>query len=531
MASTFLLNKAPPPPRVLSSGGFLRQLARAATLVALLGLCALVHSFNMDAPPLARNDLALLQARQQARHRRSLIPSAERTRTIRADGQIRHGGQSLLPTQKSTTTDMASTSPMQRTFAGKHVYILSHELSVSGAPRVCTELARILLSAGARVSLATHPQSTASVDEMAHQVSSLIPDAKGLHLFADAPIDVASTADLVIVSTSIPLHVDWLRRFRDAYRSYPALTWWIHESSAVVSDYPHPKADAQAVVDIMSAQHPRVVNAVLFPSWSARTWWINQIAHTGRIPTVTRLPAVAAVMHWGLPSWRADKMHKTKADVRIRAVFRAQRGYGDDHFVFVALGTYAPHKGYAGIFKAFDLARKLCGPNLRLLTSGSMGKLDFDSPELAWVKEDKDVRLEKPTAAVPAFLAAGDAFISNTKAGGETWGLATLEALAMGLPSLISRAGGAIEMVDHGVTALMHDVADVARPKDDTEEEAPRLASHMCALAIDARLREHLGAAGQRLVSEQLNQAHIEEALVNTFAGLVQASAAWRSLS
>jgi len=492
-----------------------------------VGLCAIVQAFPGDASlrSLARSDFAQRQARRrESQHTASLgtvLPN-------RARGRAWDKGLTVGVAQPGDAN--AYSSPLQRTFAGKHVYILTHEISASGAPRVCTELALVLLRADAQVSLATYPSGKiTSVVEMASQVSALIPNATGLNLLTDAPLDVASTADLVIVATAVSWQAAWLRRFRNAYPSYPALVWWIHEGSAVMKVFP--ETDTRIAVDIISAQHPRVIDAVIFPSWATRTWWIDEIARSEKAVTVRTLPPVAAVVHWGVPSWRASKMSATRSDSSVRAESRAMRGYERKDFVFVVLGTFHPIKGYVGVFKAFDLARKACGPRLRLLASGTKDATNehlIFPPDLAWVREDSAVQLENITKAVPAFLAAGDVYISNTKAGGETWGLATLEALAMGLPSLVSRAGGSLEMVEHGVTALMHDVAKVTRPQDDTGEEIPQLAYHMCVLARDAELRDQIGTAGRELVTQRLNQAHIDEALVNTFAGLLQASAGWQ---
>jgi hypothetical protein len=152
------------------------------------------------------------------------------------------------------------------------------------------------------------------------------------------------------------------------------------------------------------------------------------------------------------------EMSAARSDLSVRAESRAMRGYEGTDFVFVVLGAFTPIKGYAGVFQAFDVARKACGPRLRLLASGIKGAtyetLIFP-PHLAWVKEDLAVQLEDPTTAVSAFLAAGDAYISNTKAGGETWGLATLEALAsMRLKHAVQppRVTGALDGAEHSKT-------------------------------------------------------------------------------
>lgn len=440
-----------------------------------------------------------------------------------------------MPTaQEGATSALRSndiTSPLQRAFSRKKVFILTHEISMTGAPRVCTELAAMLRQAGARVIIATHPGGTkaSSAEDMAHEVSGIMPSDAGLDLLTDAPTKVASTADLVIVSTMVPQQAAWLRRFREAYPTYPALTWWIHEGASSVNIFSSPPTEIHEAADIMAEHRPRIVDATVFPSWSTRSWWMEQIGRDGHPATVTRLPEAAAVIHWGLPKWRARQMDSARSNTTLRASSRARRSFQKDDFVFVVLGSFHPLKGYAGILKAFDVARKMCGPSLRIAFCGTPYNIDeLRAPELAWMIHDDAVWLESFTTDVPAFLAAGDAYISNTKAGGETWGLATLEALAMGLPVLASRAGGSTEMVEHNVTALMHDVANVVHIEDDTSQEVPQLAENMCALVKDGALRERLSSAGRQLVSSQLSQSKMEEAIVHTFAGMLHSSAVWR---
>ena len=72
----------------------------------------------------------------------------------------------------------------------------------------------------------------------------------------------------------------------------------------------------------------------------------------------------------------------------------------------------------------------------------------------------------------------------------EPLGQVVMEGLAAGLPVCASRAGGPAEILEHGVTGLLHEPGDV-----------PGLARHIERLAGDAQLRASLVAAGRPLVA------------------------------
>lgn len=93
---------------------------------------------------------------------------------------------------------------------------------------------------------------------------------------------------------------------------------------------------------------------------------------------------------------------------------------------------------------------------------------------------------------VPATLAGLDIFAALSVTDDESFGVAMLEASAMGLPVLATRVGGIPEVVEHGETGYL--VAPY-----DAEGAAARLVE----MAQDALLRERMGAAGRKLVEER----------------------------
>ncbi len=88
-------------------------------------------------------------------------------------------------------------------------------------------------------------------------------------------------------------------------------------------------------------------------------------------------------------------------------------------------------------------------------------------------------------ADVAPFYAAADCFVLPT--GYDTFSLATLEAMASGLPVIVSRAAGVSEHLRDGVDALvLQDASDVNT-----------LAAHLRLLADDQASRAQLGSAGR----------------------------------
>jgi glycosyltransferase involved in cell wall biosynthesis len=89
-----------------------------------------------------------------------------------------------------------------------------------------------------------------------------------------------------------------------------------------------------------------------------------------------------------------------------------------------------------------------------------------------------------PRERIAERYAAADVFVLPSY--NEGMSVATLEAMAAGLPTLVTRTGGAAELVAEGASGLMFDWADVAG-----------LAAHLRRLAEDRALARHMGQAAR----------------------------------
>ena len=435
--------------------------------------------------------------------------------------------------------------------AGLRVYLLTHELSLSGAPRVCVELAQLLQASGARVTLVVgegFDGSLPSDAELVARAGRLLGSAPAFAVRGDRvarggpwwqwwrslgwvgdswELQQAAAADVVVVSTAIPRHIAWLADFRALAPGHGGLLWWVHEGATVMGQFPphvtRAAADAQ--------QRPGLLNALVFPSHSTLAWWQGATAAlqaSGQLPPpppALSLPA-PAVVHWGWPAWRAQQPLPTGA---AAAQQRQALGLAPTDFVFLTLAAFTPLKGHPGIVRAFQRAQQLCGSGsssssgsgsgraLRLVLAGDNGRAE--APFFSLGAQDPAIQLLPPHSSPAALLGAADAYVSNTQGGGETWGLAILDALGSGTPVLASRTGAVGEMLEHGSTALLHSVGEGVSASG--VEEAEELAGNMCRVVGEEGLRQGLAARGRAHVALHFGQQQMEAQLVQALAALL----------
>jgi len=154
------------------------------------------------------------------------------------------------------------------------------------------------------------------------------------------------------------------------------------------------------------------------------------------------------------------------------------------------VGRVAPEKG-------LDRLRALVGvPGIRVMIVGDGPGMQETRRQLAPLRPAYLGQLGG--AELRTAYAAMDAFVHTGAE--ETFGQTLQEAAASGLPVVAPRAGGPIDLVDHGTTGLLFAVDDAS---------ALRLAIER--LAVDPGLRARMGEAGRRRVLGRSWPAMVEQ--------------------
>lgn len=158
---------------------------------------------------------------------------------------------------------------------------------------------------------------------------------------------------------------------------------------------------------------------------------------------------------------RADDARVSGAAADIRRSTGADSG----SVVFIFAGKLIEKKRPADFLRALAAAR-VRNVDARGLVVGS-GPLHNELDSLA---RQLDVPVTfagfRNQTEMPRYLAAADALVLPSD-GGETWGLVVNEAMACGLPALVSRAAGcALDLIEQAKTGYAFDVGDVGALAD-----------------------------------------------------------------
>jgi len=165
---------------------------------------------------------------------------------------------------------------------------------------------------------------------------------------------------------------------------------------------------------------------------------------------------------------------------------RQQLGWPEDCCLAGCLGNIRPAKDYPLLLEAAALLKGQ-GEDYRFVIAGQGEGELFDR----LLSRRKELGLEERVVFLgfnddPAgFLANLDLFVLPSSS--EGFSIATIQAMASGLPVVVTRSGGPEEIVSHAVTGWMVDVGD-----------APGLANGLRTLGKDPDLRQQLASAGRQ---------------------------------
>jgi sugar transferase (PEP-CTERM/EpsH1 system associated) len=179
-------------------------------------------------------------------------------------------------------------------------------------------------------------------------------------------------------------------------------------------------------------------------------------------------------------------------DVSVRARVRRELGLGEDEFCIGCVGNLIPVKDHITLLKAVDGLAK-CGLPWRLLIAGDgpeFSKLtEFVNSHSGW--KDRVTFLGR-SSSVPELLNAMDVYVSSSLTEGIS--NSVLEAMATGLPVVVTATGGNPEVVVDGESGLLFPVGDCLR-----------LADHLRSLEAQRELRIGLGQQALRRVRDEFS--------------------------
>jgi glycosyltransferase involved in cell wall biosynthesis len=218
---------------------------------------------------------------------------------------------------------------------------------------------------------------------------------------------------------------------------------------------------------------------------------LREAAHRHRVCNRRRSRVVGPGSYKGVDLERFNPQQRARG-----AAVRARHGIPADAVVFGFVGRLTRDKGLIELATAFSAAART-DPALLLLLVGGYEQRDRPPPDVvALLAAHPQVRNVGWQTDIPGYLAAMDVLVLPSYR--EGFPNTPLEAAAMGLPVITTDATGCRDAVRDGITGIRVPVRD-----------AEQLRAAMERLAGDAELRQRLGTAGRRWVTECFDQAQV----------------------
>ncbi len=185
-----------------------------------------------------------------------------------------------------------------------------------------------------------------------------------------------------------------------------------------------------------------------------------------------------------------DQTHfNSTAVAETREQLRWRYGFPPDAFIAITVGQLRPEKRQTDLIRAVA-ALVSRGLQIHALLVGEGSERGAIERCIADLGVGDRVQLVGAAAEVRPLLKAADTFVLTSTAV-ETFSNAALEAMAMGLPVILSQIGGAAEMVEAGENGFLYSPGNVTE-----------LAGHIAALAGNKALTREIGAAAAARVQD-----------------------------
>jgi glycosyltransferase involved in cell wall biosynthesis len=198
-----------------------------------------------------------------------------------------------------------------------------------------------------------------------------------------------------------------------------------------------------------------------------------------------------------------------------REQWRNKNGFSSDDLLFVCVARFYPQKNHKTLLEAFS-SGPAANPRAKLLLAGDGYLRDEVEAQVRRLGLSEKVFLLGRREDVPELLAACDAFVLASLWEGNP--LSVMEAMAAGLPCVVTAVGGVPELVAHERQGL------VVAPGD-----AAAFSGAWLRLANDTSLRGEMGIAAAKRAQAEFDHRNMVEAYESLYNELVSARSEGRA--
>ncbi len=290
----------------------------------------------------------------------------------------------------------------QRGAAGQHVLFVSHELSLTGAPRMLLYAAKVVLAAAGFPVIVAREDGPLRQEITEAGIATIIDGSLGQDHFLFERF--ARNFDLAVVNTIALSAVVRQLSAIDNLRT----VWWLHEARSLA-------ADLRAVDDVQWARVHVLCNGA----------YARQFVPDG---------IDAEILHYGIPD-------NTSPEEEPRA---------SKPTTFLLSGTIEPRKGQDIFVDAIALLPEHVRRDCRFLMTGKLWELDHAfwrkiESKMAQLPEVANLGLRDHREQL-RLLAESDVVVCASR--DEPWSLVVMEAAMLRKPSIVNEHVGAAEMFD-----------------------------------------------------------------------------------
>ncbi len=354
---------------------------------------------------------------------------------------------------------------------GKKILMVSHEMSLTGAPLILSDLARYLTGQGYSITVLspTHGKLEQTFRDHGAEViinPLILRDARELLRYIEG-------SDLLLANTILA----WRAIYSAKALSKPCI-WWVHESQFGLeysSQYPYVSGAFQAA-DVMA--FPTQATADLYAEFTLKD----------RIE----------ILRSGLDTQKLEPINpELQTDVRRK-------------LILVNVASYEPRKGQDILVKSLsqlpadiEVECYLIGRRLDWWFSQ---KLSFSARNM----KNLHVLGELPNAEVLSQIQAADVFVLPSR--DEALPMTLLEAMYFNKAIIASRCGGIPEIIEHGENGLIFDIGN-----------DQQLAGYIEELNNDRSYLEQLGRNGNKKLYSELTfevQGRKWEEIIESLLGI-----------